>query len=570
MPWAIDIAADTATVRIDATAERELLPELVALELSLGRKQARALTLAFASDTVIPVERLQRLDYRRIDDRHYTKAIPTRRAVRFSITEKCNYRCFFCHEEGLQMDVVRHDADDARLYQVLDQLKVLGYNDFTFTGGEPLLKWRRILRCLEHMRRIDYLPDVKFVSNGLPLHPEFVTGLQAYPGRVRFNLSLHSLEPERYHQVVHALAEGTPGTRNDLAQVKANLARLREAGIPFKLNFVLLKGINTTPAALTQIFDYALSSGARRVKFLELLITEPLRRLYPYYYRLQALRDQLADQLTFVSSGQRRTVYRYRDTPLEVELQSCTCSRGCNVCALNRDANFTAELRYFPCFLHPEQGSDLTTSTLADAVAAGAGYIDGMARYYGDHSPLIIRDRYLTRRETAFYYAIAAADVARFLKEMSTGDGLELTRHRQLTEYYFSDDSDAFATFQCVRKLAINSYDHHATEITQQLWVDAAGSGRIDTAFSKESPAVADIAAYEQELKRQGFAAVLQADWSIDYYANPRRTGRGLELSIGAASGRADALVRSNRPLASGSCSLLPLTQPVPAWLADR
>ncbi len=64
--------------------------------------------------------------------------------------------------------------------------------------------------------------------------------------------------------------------------------------------------------------------------FLELLITKKLKHLYPYYYRIQALRDQLGDQITLVGAEARREVYRYRDTPLEVELQGCTCSKGCN------------------------------------------------------------------------------------------------------------------------------------------------------------------------------------------------------------------------------------------------
>jgi molybdenum cofactor biosynthesis enzyme MoaA len=568
MPWPIDIATDTATVRIDTIAQQDLLPALVELEQQLGQQQIRTLALTFAPSVHIPVERLQRLDYQPAGLRRYRKAIPSRRAARFSITEKCNYRCFFCHEEGLEMQVVRHDAQEAQVFKVLDQLQSLGYNDITFTGGEPLLKWRQIVRCLEHMQRIGYRPDIKLVSNGLALHSEFLARLKDYPGKVRFNISLHSLQPERYHQVVHGLDSGAPTTRDELARVKANLAALRAAGIPFKLNFVLLKHINTTPQALEQIFDYALASGARRVKFLELLITQPLKHLYPYYYRLQALQDQLGEQLGYVASGQRRTVYRYRDTPLEVELQSCTCSRGCNVCALNRDVNFTAELRYFPCFLHPEDGTDLKTTPLADAVLAGGDYIARMARHYGDHSPIIIRDQYLTRQEVAYYYALAAADSQAVIGALCARYGLELQRHRVLTEYFFSDGSEAFARFAYVRKLAINSYDHHATEITQQHSVDAGGSGRIETVFGDDSPRVDSIDDYTHAAARNGFAVILESCWSIDYYAAPAQATQALELSVGIIPGSSSVLLRSNQALSDPTAALTPLTQPAPAWFA--
>lgn len=464
----------------------------------------------------------------------------------------------------------RHDADDAALFQVLDQLQALGYHDLTLTGGEPLLYWRRILRCIEHLQRIDYQPAIKLVSNGLALQPAFLDGLRAYPGQVRFNISMHSLEPERYHQVVHALDKGAAFSRDDLSRVKTNLAQLRAAGIPFKLNFVLLKGINTTPEALAQIFEYALAAGARRVKFLELLITQPLKPLYPYYYRLQALRDQLADQLTFVSSGQRRSIYRYRDTPLEVELQSCTCSRGCNVCAVNRDVNFTAELRYFPCFLHPEHGTELKTTPLAEAVEQGGTYIARMARRYGDNSPIIIRDQYLTDQEVAYYYEIATAESESVIKALCSEYGLELQRHRELTETYYSDGSEAFSTFEYVRKLAINSYDHHATEITQQHQVDASGSGRIETIFGDDSPTIASVDHYTEEMARAGFSVILEAHWSIDYYAPPQQRQPEMALSIGTLPGAERALVRSQRALAVANPVLRPLRQPVPAWLAQR
>ncbi len=61
-------------------------------------------------------------------------------AVRFSVTEKCNYQCFFCHEEGLAMATARHPAHEQPLRELLVQLKAAGVRDWTFTGGEPLLR----------------------------------------------------------------------------------------------------------------------------------------------------------------------------------------------------------------------------------------------------------------------------------------------------------------------------------------------------------------------------------------------------------------------------------------------
>lgn len=467
------------------------------------------------------------------------------------------------------MERTRHDGQEDSLFAVLHQLQTQGYEDFTFTGGEPLLKWRKIIRCLDYMQQINYFPDLTFVSNGRALNSTFIKRLKEYPGSVRFNISMHSLDPDSYHKIVHTTKQDKPVShkgRDDLTYVKQNLALLQEAGIPFKLNFVLLNGLNTSAAQLEQIFAFAVTRGASRIKFLELLITQKLKALYPYYYQLEALKVQLGGQLSFVESDLRRSVYRYRDTPLLVELQSCTCSLGCNVCSLNREANITAELRYFPCFLHPAGGVNLTVTSLEDANASGTAYIAEMSRRFGDHSPLIIRDRYLTQAETAYFYAIAKLEVANFTEHYARLHKLVLQRHRQLTEYYFSDGSEAFASFEYVRKLAINTYDYQAIEITQQHHVEADGSGYIKTSFGKESPSVASITDYQDEMARHNFQMVLQIDWTLDYYGTYGQDADHLSFSIGYSSGLEYALIRSNHPILNAPV-LHPLTQTVPAWL---
>jgi molybdenum cofactor biosynthesis enzyme MoaA len=463
----------------------------------------------------------------------------------------------------------RQDAQEADVYRVFDQLKALSYNDVTFTGGEPLLKWPQILRYLDYLQQIEYWPDIKFVSNGLALRPEFTAALQDYPGRIRFNISMHSLDPVLHDRIVRQLSDRPSRTPSGLSRIQDNLAVLRTTGIPFKLNFVLLKGLNTAPSDLEQILSYALQVGAARVKFLELLITQKLKALYPYYYRLDAVRDMLGAQLTQTDCGLRRTVYRWRDTPLEVELQRCTCRDGCNLCALNRDVNITAELRYFPCFLNPDDGADLRTTPLSGAITAGAARIAGMAQRYGDHSPIIIRDHYLTKHESFYYVEIALDDVPAVLASLSATQILELERYRCLTEVYFGDGSSAFASFEYVHKLARNSYDHHAMAILQQHRVDPNGSGRIDTTFERDGEDVASIEAYIEAMAGNGFAVILRADWTLDYYRTRSAEGTDMTVSIGSIPERASALLRSTQPLPALPCPLRPLRHPVPAWLAE-
>ena len=58
------------------------------------------------------------------------------REARIRLTPKCNYKCFFCHEEG---GCKTPAADWTSTLVLLRALKAQGRKEITFTGGEPLL-----------------------------------------------------------------------------------------------------------------------------------------------------------------------------------------------------------------------------------------------------------------------------------------------------------------------------------------------------------------------------------------------------------------------------------------------
>ncbi|MBB1125576.1 radical SAM protein [Thiospirillum jenense] len=415
------------------------------------------------------------------------------------------------------------------------------------------------------MREIEFLPEIKFVTNGRAISDELIAELNQYPGRIRFNISLHSLIPEQYQRIIrnHLVGELPPQHHDDLAAVKDNLQRLRAAQIPFKLNCVLLKGINTDPAQLDSFLAQASALGAERVKFLELLITEELKWFYPYFYRLEALENQFAARFEFLNTGARRRVYRDRLTQLVVELQQCTCRLGCDQCAINRDINVTAELRYFACFLHPEDALDLKQTDLNTALAQGVDYIDRMAIRYGSGSPIIIGDFYVTEQEQFYYYALPHDALPAVIAQCGS---IELKRHRCFTEYYFSDGSSDYAGFTTVKKLMHNSYEHQAQEVVQSVRVDALGSGLIETVFLTDGAAISSIEQYSAAMRQAGFNCVLTVEWAIDYF-----TLGEIEITLSQTPQRSDAaLLRCNRPLLLAQPGLQPLTCPIPVWLMQQ
>ena len=74
--------------------------------------------------------------------------------LRIVITSKCNYQCFFCHNEGIRESINDMlNVDDISF--IIKVCRYLGINRFKITGGEPLI-------------RNDIIDIVKTISNYEP------------------------------------------------------------------------------------------------------------------------------------------------------------------------------------------------------------------------------------------------------------------------------------------------------------------------------------------------------------------------------------------------------------------
>ncbi|WP_081278165.1 radical SAM protein [Photobacterium kishitanii] len=432
---------------------------------------------------------------------------------------------------------------------MIDQLAELGYDDFTFTGGEPLLNWRGIEACLDHMEAIQYLPEITIVTNGERLQPRMLERLNTYPGKVRFNLSLHSLLNDDYLAIVHRIKKPTMGYEAILDNIKQKMAMIATTGIPFKLNIVLLKGLNTSTKALEAILQYAEQCGASAVKFLELLITENLRQFYHYFYTLDAVKQSLDNDLTLLWQNQKKDVYQYKQSGLEVELQHCPCARGCNTCFLNRGVTFTAEMKFFPCFLRPEDAQTLTADNLAQSIIEGDQYIDKMATYYQDNSPILIKEAYSSKQEKAYYYLLTAEQQKK-VENLLTG---QLERVREFSEQYYVSVAQSHQTY---RKLSINSYDLTALEVYQQLTIDTDGAHW--TEFLHDGIRVTDQARYQTAMQEQGYHEGDSLLWSLEYYK-----GKDQAYSISHNQDTGLRFLRTEKPFTELTLALSPLRTPI-------
>ncbi|MGA2666145.1 MAG: GTP 3',8-cyclase MoaA [Nitrososphaerales archaeon] len=156
------------------------------------------------------------------------------RKLRLSITDRCNFRCDFCMPKNPvwldQAEVLTYDE----LARVAGVMAGLGVRSVRISGGEPLVR-----PAVEDLvGRLVAVPGIRAVSlttNGALLKGKARALREA--GLHCVTISLHSLKPERYHEIT--------GTRDVFWRVMEGLEEARSVGFErVKVNCVVTRGCN--------------------------------------------------------------------------------------------------------------------------------------------------------------------------------------------------------------------------------------------------------------------------------------------------------------------------------------
>ncbi len=154
--------------------------------------------------------------------------------VRIAVTDRCNLRCFYCMPaEGIPYEPKQHLLSYEEITRVLRVLGGLGFRKVRFTGGEPFLR-KDFMQLLENTAGLPDYDSIHITSNGTLLQKHIPRLKQL--GITKINLSIDSLDPERFHKITR---------RNDFDKVMRTFALLVENGFKIKLNAVIMHGINT-------------------------------------------------------------------------------------------------------------------------------------------------------------------------------------------------------------------------------------------------------------------------------------------------------------------------------------
>jgi len=158
--------------------------------------------------------------------------------LRVSVTDRCNLRCHYCMpEKGVSFLPHERILSYEEITDVVKAAVQLGVWKVRVTGGEPLVR-RDITKLVEMLAAISGIRDLAMTTNGMLL-AHFADGL-ARAGLQRVNVSLDTVDPERFHKITRG---------GDLRQVFAGIEAADMAGLaPIKLNCVIRESSNEKDA----------------------------------------------------------------------------------------------------------------------------------------------------------------------------------------------------------------------------------------------------------------------------------------------------------------------------------
>lgn len=175
--------------------------------------------------------------------------------LRISVTDRCNLRCVYCMPESVQFLPRKELLTFEEIERFVRVAATLGIDKLRLTGGEPLVR-KDLPKLVAMLAAIPGIKDIGLTTNGILLGPLAKPLHEA--GLRRINISLDSLDPERFEQLTR---------RTGVEQVVEGILAAKAAGFdPVKVNAVAIKG--TTEADIVPLARFCREHGLE-MRFIE-------------------------------------------------------------------------------------------------------------------------------------------------------------------------------------------------------------------------------------------------------------------------------------------------------------
>ncbi len=285
----------------------------------------------------------------------YGRAI---RDLRVSLTDRCNFRCFYCLPHGEPPIAPKEQMlSYEEIEYVCDIFVSLGIEKIRLTGGEPMMR-RDIETIIEKLSLLKpRLQDLAMTTNGYFL-PGRAEALKA-AGLDRITISIDSLKREVFQKMTGV---------DVIDRVLEGINAAKEAGLgPIKINAVVVRGHNED-----EVVDFAAFAREHAVsmRFIEYM---PLDSGHDWsredVVTGREIRERINEEFLLVPSKVRRgsetsARYRFADgAPGEIGIIAPVSEPFCGACSRIR---LTADGQIRTCLFSTVEHS------LRDVVRNGA------------------------------------------------------------------------------------------------------------------------------------------------------------------------------------------------------
>ncbi len=267
--------------------------------------------------------------------------------VRISVTDRCDFRCVYCMSEDMQFLPKAQILTLEELATLGRAFTELGVGKIRITGGEPLVR-SNVMGLFEELGQLPGLRELVMTTNGSQL-TRYANDLRR-AGVRRLNISLDSLDPDRFHRITRT---------GKLDKVLDGIEAAREAGFEgIKINTVAMK--NRNDDEIIDLVDYVVERGLD-ISFIEEM---PLGEIDDHdraevYMSSDEVRERIATRYelvpTTVSTGGPSRYFKVSGTGSKVGFISPHSHNFCESC--NR-VRVTTEGRLLLC-LGQEHSMDL-------------------------------------------------------------------------------------------------------------------------------------------------------------------------------------------------------------------
>lgn len=220
--------------------------------------------------------------------------------LRLSLTDKCNFRCFYCMpSENINFYPNSRLMSADEIEEIARVFVAQGVEKIRLTGGEPLIR----KDADEIIYRLSQLPiELAITTNGYLL--DKYLNLFQRVGLQSINISLDTLDEEKFKNITQ---------RDYYYKVRSNIQKALKKGFKIKVNTVVMKGVNEE-----EILDFVRWSERENihVRFIEFMPFNGNKwdwsKVISYKEMLHSIQDSIAIEKIEDSANDTAKNYRVK------------------------------------------------------------------------------------------------------------------------------------------------------------------------------------------------------------------------------------------------------------------